>query len=310
MSLETDYLGMALKNPIVASSTPLTESLDSVRGLEDAGVAAIVMHSLFEEEIGGEDVGSRFAPDAYVAHLAKAKQAVDIPIIGSLNGVTPAGWLDYAFAIEDAGVDAIELNIYHVPADTEKPAQEIERELVEIVEKVERRVSIPVAVKLSPYFTSIPNVSRALATSGVDALVFFNRFYHPDLDLEGLKVSARLDLSTSSEMLLPLRWIAILYGRLPVDFAISTGVHTTLDVIKGLLAGASVAMMASALLHGNWERISDILHEVHSWMGENDFNSLPEMQGTLSQRRVGDPGAYERANYIKALKSYAIGSAR
>lgn len=328
MNLTTNYLGMALKNPIVASSSPLSHTVDSIRRLEDAGAAAVVMYSLFEEQIGFEsyyidhhltrgtdsyaesisyfpDMQSyNVGPDEYMNLIRRAKEAVDIPIIGSLNGASVGGWTDYATLIEDAGADALELNIYYLPANTETTGIEVEVLYLDILSAVRQAVTIPVAVKLSPFFSSIANMASRLADCGADGLVLFNRFYQPDFDLENLEVGPRLVLSNSNELRLPLRWVAILYGRLRTDLAITTGIHTSQDVIKGLMAGAKVTMMASELLQNGIRRISQVLNEVVTWLREHEYESVAQMIGAMSQKHCAEPAAFERANYMKMLQSY------
>ena len=328
MNLTTNYLGMLLKNPIVASSSPLSHTVDSIRRLEDTGAAAVVMYSLFEEQIGFEsyyldhhltqgidsyseslsyfpDMQSyNVGPDEYVNLIRRAKEAVNIPIIGSLNGASVGGWTDYAALIEDAGADALELNIYYLPAHTEITGIEVEALYLEILSAVKEVVNIPVAVKLSPFFSSIANMASRLNESGADGLVLFNRFYQPDFDLEDLAVAPRLVLSTSDDLRLPLRWVAILYGRLSADLAITSGIHTYHDVIKGLLAGAKVTMMASELLKNGVRRIGQVLNELVTWMNEHEYESVMQMIGAMSQQHCAEPAAFERANYIKMLDSY------
>ena len=328
MSLSTNYLGLVLKNPIVASSSPLSHTVDSIRRLEDAGASAIVMYSLFEEQITFDsfyvDHYSRkntnsFAeslsyfpemdqynvwPDEYVNLIRRAKEAVDIPIIGSLNGVSAGGWTNYAGLIEDAGADALELNIYYLPTSTDLSGREVEEMYLEMLRQVKRAVTIPLALKLSPFFSSMAHMARRLVDCGANGLVFFNRFYQPDFDLEALEVSPRLVLSNSHELRLPLRWVAILYGRLMADLAITTGIHTSTDVLKGLMAGAKVTMMASELLQNGVRRIKEILTEVEDWMGEREYVSVAQMIGSMSQQHCAEPAAFERANYMKTLDSY------
>lgn len=328
MNLTTNYLGMDLKNPIVASSSPLSHTVDSIRRLEDAGAAAVVMYSLFEEQIGFDsyyidyhltqgidsyaesisyfpDMQSyNVGPDEYMNLIRRAKKAVDIPIIGSLNGTSVGGWTDYASMIEDAGADALELNIYYVPANTEVTGFEVESLYLDIVSTVRETVTIPIAVKLSPFFSSIANMTCRLADHGADGLVLFNRFYQPDFDLEKLEVTPHLVLSNSSELRLPLRWVAILYGRVSADFAITTGVHTAEDVVKGLMAGAKVTMMASELLQNGVKRIPQVLNDLVNWMREHEYESVVQMIGAMSQKHCAEPAAFERANYMKVLHSY------
>ena len=328
MNLTTKYLDMVLKNPIVASSSPLSHNVGSIRRLEDAGAAAVVMYSLFEEQLGFDsyyvdyhltqgiesyaesisyfpDMQSyNVGPDEYLNLIRRAKEAVKIPIIGSLNGASVGGWTDYAALIEEAGADALELNVYYVPANINMTGNEVEDLYVEILTAVRQVVTIPIAVKLSPFFSSMANMSSRLAAYGADGLVFFNRFYQPDFDLENLEVKPRLVLSDSDDLRLPLRWVAILYGRLNVDFAITSGIHTSQDVIKGLMAGAKVTMMASELLQHGLRRIGQVLNEVVAWLNEHEYESLTQMVGAMSQKHCAEPAAFERANYMKMLDSY------
>src|ERR1043165_153380 len=286
MDLSTQYMGLKLKNPIVPSSSPLSHSVESIRRLEDAGASAVVMYSLFEEQVtlesyyvdyylrhGSESYSEaqsyfqdmpnyNVGPEKYLELILRAKGAVDIPIIGSLNGISPTGWIEYARLIEEAGADALELNVYYIPTDTRMTGDEVEEVYLDILREVKGAVSIPIAMKLSPYFSSMPSMARRLAACGAHALVFFNRFYQPDFDLETMEVTPRLVLSDSHELRLPLTWVAILYGRAPVDFAIPSGVHTRDDVLKVLMAGANVAMMASELLQNGTGRITQILREI------------------------------------------------
>ena len=328
MNLTTNYLGMLLKNPIVASSSPLSHSVDSIRRLEDAGAAAVVMYSLFEEQIGFDsyyidyhltqgidsyaesisyfpDMQSyNVGPDEYLNLIRRAKEAVDIPIIGSLNGTSVGGWTDYATLIEEAGADALELNVYYVPTSPEVTGTEIETLYLEILSAVREVVMLPVAVKLSPFFSSVANMASRLTDHGADALVLFNRFYQPDFDLENLAVGPRLVLSNSDDLRLPLRWVAILYGRLKADLAITSGIHTSHDVIKGLMAGARVTMMASELLQNGIRRIGQVLNEMVTWLSEHEYESVTQMIGAMSQKHCAEPAAFERANYMKMLQSY------
>lgn len=328
MSLATSYMGMILKNPIVASSSPLSHSVDSIRRLEDAGAAAVVMYSLFEEQITFDSFyidyylttgtntyaeslsyfpemqGYNVWPDEYMNLIRRAKEAVDIPIIGSLNGVSAGGWTDYAILMEEAGADAIELNVYYIPTSGDLDGREVENIYVEILHEVKQAVSVPVAIKLSPYFSSTANMAKRLVDEGANGLVLFNRFYQPDIDLEALEVVPRLVLSNSNELRLPLRWVAILYGRLLADLAITTGIHTSADVLKGLMAGAKVTMMASELLQNGIRRIKVILDEIRQWMDEHQYESVAQMIGSMSQQHCTEPAAFERANYMKMLASY------
>jgi dihydroorotate dehydrogenase (fumarate) len=328
VDLTTNYLGLHLKNPLVASASPLSKKVDTAQELEQAGVSAIVMYSLFEEQIVQEsiklhqdltrgadqfyealsylpDYGTySIGPDRYLEHLQKIKQAVQIPVIGSLNGVTTGGWVEYAKKIEQAGADALELNLYYLATDPNQTSSELEETYVTLVKDVAAQVSIPLAIKLSPFITALPNFARRLSKAGAKGLVLFNRFYQPDFDLEALEVVPNLVLSNSDELRLPLRWIAILYGRVPVDFALTSGVHTAIDVLKAMMAGASVAMTASALLKNGIGRIPSILAELENWMVDHEYESIQQMKGSMSQQAVAEPAAFERANYMKVLSSY------
>ncbi len=326
--LSTTYLGLKLKNPLVASASPLSKKVEGVRRLEEAGISAVVMYSLFEEQITHESLaldhfltrGSEsFAeaityfpdldnynvgPENYLELIYRIKKAVSIPVIGSLNGISSGGWVDYARRIQDAGADALELNIYYVPTDPKLTSQELEENYVQLVKAVRSQVKIPLAVKLSPYFTALPNLAAQLSDAGADGLVLFNRFYQPDLDIESLDVLPNLVLSTSDELRLPLRWIAILHGRIKADLALSSGVHSGADVVKSLMAGAKVAMTTSELLEKGIGRVTEILADLNRWMDEFEYASVPQMTGSMSQRSVGEPAAFERANYMKALSSF------
>jgi dihydroorotate dehydrogenase (fumarate) len=326
--LTTTYLGLTLKNPFVASSSPLTDKLDKVKQMEEAGIAAIVLPSLFEEQIINEswklhndlmrgtesfaealtylpDTGRySIGPDKYLEKLTKTKQAVNIPVFGSLNGITTGGWIEYAKKIEDAGADALEINLYDIVTDPEMTSTQLENAHIALIKDIRSQVKIPIAVKLSPFYTSLPNFTLKLAEVGADGLVLFNRFYQPDFDLDELEVVPNLVLSNSSELRLPLRWIAILYGRVPVDFGLTSGVHTATDVIKAVMAGAGATMAASELLLHGVNRISEILADVQAWMEEHEYDSIMQMKGSMSQRAVGEPTAFERANYMRVLSSY------
>ena len=328
MDLSTTYLGLELSNPIVPSASPLSASLDSVLELEDAGASALVMHSLFEEQITQEshrldhylDYGTEsfaealsyfpqaedynIGPNEYLEHIQRVKGAVDIPVIGSVNGISIGGWIGYARLIEEAGADALELNIYYISTSPERTAVQVEDRYVEIVKEIRRSINIPLAVKIGPFFSSMGNFASKLRDAGADALVLFNRFYQPDFDLHKLEVVPRVVLSRSNELLLPLRWVAILYGRVDVDFAITSGVHTYEDVLKGVMAGANVTMMASELLQNGPFRISEILEAMRVWMEEHEYESVEQMRGSMSQENVVEPSAFERANYMKVLQSW------
>lgn len=328
MDLRTEYLGLTLKNPIVPSSSPLSHTVDAIRRLEDAGAAAVVMYSLFEEQVTSEsyyldyylshgtdsyaeslsyfpEMGRyNVGPDEYLELIRKAKATVDIPIIGSLNGVSTGGWIDYAGMIEEAGADALELNVYYIPTSTYLMGAEVEYIYTDILHDVKNRVEIPVAMKLSPYFSSPASMAQRLYEGGAEGLVLFNRFYQPDFDLESLEVVPSLRLSTSDDLRLPLRWVAILYGHVPLDFAITSGVHTYQDALKGLMAGAKVVMMAAELLQNGINRIGEILAEMKQWMESHEYESVEQMIGSMSQQHVIEPAAFERANYMKVLASY------
>jgi dihydroorotate dehydrogenase (fumarate) len=328
MDLTTTYMGLDLKNPIVPSASPLSEDLNNIRRMEDAGASAVVMYSLFEEQItleshqldhylsygveGFAEALSYFpemetfkvGPDDYLNRIRAAKEAADIPIIGSINGVSTGGWIENARNIEEAGADALELNVYYIPTDLNMTGAEVEQMYLDVLRDVKKTVSIPVAIKLSPFFSATANMAHRLAEAGADALVLFNRFYQPDFDLENLEVVSRLVLSSSYELTLPLRWVAILHGRVPVDFAITSGVHTVEEVLKALMAGAKITMMASELLKNGIPRIGQILEGMVQWMEEYEYESVVQMQGSMSQRSVGEPAAFERANYMKILGSW------
>lgn len=328
VDLSTTYLGLNIKNPLVASASPLSEKVETVKELEAAGISAIVMYSLFEEQIihesleldhflfYGTEISGEFdtfypqsgkytlKADSYVEHLKKIKEAVKIPVIGSLNGVSSGGWIKYAKKIEEAGADALELNLYFLPTNPAQTASQIEDNYITLVHDIRSNIKIPLAVKLSPFFTSIPNMARRLAEAGANGLVLFNRFYQPDFDLEELKVVPNLILSTSNELRLPMRWIAILYGQIKADLALTTGIHTAEDVVKTTMAGASVAMMASVLLAEGISRIPVILADLEKWMTSHEYESIQQMKGSLSQKSVSEPAAFERANYMKVLNSF------
>lgn len=326
--LSTTYLGLNLKNPLVASASPLSKRIERARKLEEAGISAIVMYSLFEEQIIRESLeldhylsrgtdsfaealtylpdGGMYgiSPEKYLNQLAALKKALAIPVIGSLNGVSKGGWVSYARKIQDAGADALELNMYYIATDASVTSNDIEAMQVELVAEVKSAISIPLAVKISPFVTSIPNFAKRLVEAGADGLVLFNRFYQPDFDLEELDILHSLDLSTSADLRLPLRWISILYGKLNADFALTSGVHTHEDVMKAMMSGAKVAMMASHLLHNGEQVIPSLLNEMQEWMEQREYQSIHQMQGSMSQKSVKEPAAFERANYMKVLGSY------
>ncbi|HLO17390.1 MAG TPA: dihydroorotate dehydrogenase-like protein [Anaerolineales bacterium] len=327
--LSTTYLGLNLKNPLVASASPLSKKIDKARKLEEAGISAIVMYSLFEEQIIHETLerdhflsrgadsfaealtylpdGGLYAisPEKYLNHVTGLKKALNIPIIGSLNGVSRGGWTSYARKIQEAGADALELNMYYLATDPDTSSSDIENTQVELVAEIKSAITIPLAVKISPFLTSVPNFAKRLVEAGADGLVLFNRFYQPDFDLEELEVVHSLDLSTSAELRLPLRWISILYGKVNADFALTTGIHTSRDVLKAMMAGAQVAMIASELLwDGILKPVQDILNHAQTWMEEHEYQSIKQMQGSMSQKSVKDPASFERANYMKVLNSF------
>ncbi len=328
MDLSTTYMGLKLKNPIVPSASPLSETVDSVKALEDAGAAAVVVYSIFEEQISHEanaldfyltQTGESYAealsyfpkpdefklgPDEYLKHISNLKRSVDIPIIGSLNGVSVGGWMKYAKLIQEAGADALELNVYYIPTDPNLTGSQVEQIYFNNIAAVKENVTIPVSIKVGPYFSSLANVAKKLDAIGVDGLVMFNRFYQPDFDLDNLEVVSNLTLSSKWELRLPLRWIAILYGKIKASMAATSGVHDFEDVIKVLMAGGDVAMMCSELLrHGNG-RIGQILDGMKKWMEEKEYESVEQMKGSMSQKSVAEPAAFERANYMKMLQSY------
>lgn len=323
-------MGIDLKNPLVVSASPLSRNVDTVKQLEDAGAPAIVMYSLFEEEVYHEDSelehylshgSNSFAeslsyfpdhhdftegPEEYLKQLRALKEAVDIPIIGSLNGVSEGGWIEKARLMEEAGANAIELNVYHLPTDVDETGAHVKQTHLDILSSVKSKVNIPVSVKLGHYFSALPSFARRMEQAGADALVMFNRFYQPDIDLENLEVTSRLHLSTSDEVLLPLRWIAVLRGQVNMSLAATSGVHAAEDVLKLTMAGADVTMMASSLLKFGPGHIKKITADLETWLEEHEYESLSQMRGSMSMQNVPDPGAFMRANYIKMLQEYQI----
>ena len=328
IDLKTTYLGLELKNPLVASASSLSKRTSRVRQMEDAGISAIVMYSLFEEQIVQDSLAFNYfmergtesfaealtyfpdpdqypvGPDNYLDEIRKNKETVDIPVIASLNGVSNSGWIKYAKMMEQAGADALELNTYYIPTNPELTAGELEINLVELVKAVCKSVSIPVAVKLSPFFTALPNLATQMADVGAKGLVLFNRFIQPDLNIENMTVDPTLHLSTSAELLLPLRWMALLYGKVDVDLALTSGVHSGHDLVKAILAGANVAMVASEFVANGIERAGEMLMEMETWISAFEYESVEKMRGSMSQRHIGNPAAFERANYMKALQTY------
>jgi dihydroorotate dehydrogenase (fumarate) len=332
IDLSTTYLGLTLKSPLVASASPLTEDLGNIRRLEDAGAAAVVMHSLFEEQINLESqeldrylshgtesfaesltyfpdlTDYNLGPDKYLEHLSRAKAAVKIPVIGSLNGVSTGGWIRYAKLIQEAGADALELNVYYIPTNPELTSAQVEQMYLDLVRDVRATLRIPVAVKLGHSFTAMANLARRLDQAGANALVLFNRFYQPDFDLEKLEAVPALTLSNSYELLLRLHWVAILYGHIRADLAVTGGVHTAQDVLKAMMAGARVAMMTSALLKNGIGHLRTLPASLIAWMEEHEYTSIRQMQGSMSYRSIANPAALERANYMKVLSSYTLKS--
>jgi dihydroorotate dehydrogenase (fumarate) len=328
MDLSTNYLGIRLAHPLVAGASPLSDDLDTVKQLEDAGAGAIVLRSLFEEQISREAEATRnhwnshddafaeavtffpspdsfvLGPDEYLNHVQRVKQAVRIPVIGSLNGMTPGGWLSYARLIEQAGADALELNVYHAPTDFETSGSEVERQTLEMVRQVKHGLKIPLAVKLSPYFTAFAHFARRLDGAGADGLVLFNRYYDPDIDVQELNVVRILQLSDSSELPLRLRGIAALAGRIKASLAVTGGVHTALDVVKSTMAGAHITQMVSALLKNGPGHLRKVRADLEGWMEENEWSSLNAMRGNMSQERIPNPQIYERANYMLMLQTW------
>jgi dihydroorotate dehydrogenase (fumarate) len=330
VDLSTTYMGLDLAHPVMPSASPLTGDIESLRKLADAGASAVVLPSLFEEQIeheemevarlldfGAESFGEATfgyfpelndyatGPGTYLDLVARAKNSLSIPVIGSINGTSKGGWIKYGKLIEEAGADALELNIYFIPTDPKVTTAQVEQQYLDLVMSVKESISIPLAVKIGPSFSSIPHIAHRLVESGADALVIFNRFYQPDIDTDGLKVRPNLQLSTSTEVRLPLRWTAILHGRIKASLAVTSGVHTAEDVVKLLLAGADVTMMASALLERGAGHLGTVVRGVEEWLAENDYHSVEQMKGSLSQASSPDPAAFERANYMKTLVTYA-----
>jgi len=328
VDLSTQYLGLTLKNPLVPSASPFSKDLGSAKRLEDAGAAAIVMHSLFEENIAQEEENlARFfhqqslghgesdsfhpVPDDYYSHedkhleqLAKLKAALDIPVIASLNGSTPGGWLECAHVLEQAGADALELNLYYIAANADENAQAVEDRYVDTLLALKERVSIPITMKLSSQFSAFANIAQRFDQAGAQGLVLFNRFYQPDIDLDTLEVVPALELSIAAESLMRIRWIAILYGRVKCSLAITGGVHSRDDVLKALLAGADVTHMCSALLRHGPDHLAVVLNELELWLQEREYDSISQLKGSISQQHAADPAAFARTNYVDVLESY------
>lgn len=331
MDLRTKYMGMELRSPLVVSASPLSEKIDNIKKMEDCGAGAMVIYSLFEEQIKLEQLeldhlttyGTeayaeslsyfpeqdeyRIGPDEYLEHIRKAKEAVDIPVIASLNGSTEGGWTEYAKKMEQAGADALELNVYYIPADINLSGEEVELTYLHILKSVKDSINIPVAIKISPFFSNMANMAKKLDDTGANALVLFNRFYQPDIDLENLEVFPNLLLSSPAAMRLPMRWIAILKGKINADLAATGGIHTGEDAIKMLLVGANVTMFCSSLLRNGIEHLKKIESDMISWLSEKEYESVSQMIGSMSQKKVTDPSAFERAQYMKALTKYTLG---
>ena len=327
MDLSTTYMKMRLSTPLVASASPLSRELDGIRRLEDAGASAIVLYSLFEEQLRQESLelehhlnagtesfsesltyfpqAFEFAtgPEGYLNHIAKAKAAVSVPIIASLNGATLGGWTDFARKIEQAGADAIECNIYFIPTDMDVPGEQVEKNYLEIVRAVRSSVRIPVAIKLSPFFSNMANMAKRIDEAGADALVLFNRFYQPDIDLEELELKPSVVLSTPQALRLPLTWVGILYGKIQASLAATSGIHETEDVVKLLMAGADVTMMCSSLLRHGVNHLREVARGLRDWMEVHEYESVRQMQGSMSQIKCADPGGFERAQYMQAVSS-------
>ncbi|AFZ59574.1 dihydroorotate dehydrogenase-like protein [Anabaena cylindrica FACHB-243] len=328
MNLTTTYLGLELKSPLVPSASPLSQEIDNIKLMEDAGAGAVVMHSLFEEQLilekyelhhhlthGTESFAEaltyfpditnfRIGPEEYLDHIRKAKEKVDIPIIASLNGFSVGGWTEYGKLIQEAGASALELNIYYVPTDPDLISQDIEQNYINILSAVKAAVTIPVAVKLSPYFTNTANMAKRLDDAGADGLVLFNRFYQPDINLETLEVEPHVLLSTPQAMRLPLRWIAILYGRINADLAATSGIHNAHDVLKMLMVGSNITMLCSVLMRHGIDHIRCIEQEMREWMEKHEYESVRQMQGSMSQLNCPNPSSFERAQYMRSLQTY------
>lgn len=328
MDLSTRYLGLNLKHPVIASSTPISETLEGIKSLEDAGASAIVMFSLFEEQIRRENDAFDFlldsgtecfaeslnyfpqidrapkGPDHYLKLISKAVEATDIPIIGSLNGITNEGWIDYAKQIQEAGAHALELNIFFIPTDIDMSPGDVEQRYFDILKAVKSSVSIPVAVKLSPFFSSFGNMAKRLSEAGADGLVLFNRFYQPDIDLNLLQVDSRASLSTPNEIRAPLLWIAVLYGRIKASLAASRGVHSAEEIVKYLLVGADAVAVASALMKNGPQYLQVLINDLEQWLSARNYQSLDEVRGVMSRLHAANPDAFERVNYIKVLESF------
>ncbi|NWG86021.1 MAG: dihydroorotate dehydrogenase-like protein [Hydrogenophilaceae bacterium] len=329
VDLSTEYLGLRLKNPLVPSASPLSKSLGKARQLEDAGAAAIVMYSLFEEELRVEEAmaerfllhpelghgeASGFLPsmghfwnvlDRYLEQIQRLKESLDIPVIASLNGISLGGWVDLGIELQRAGADALELNVYHIAANAEDSSEAVEQRYIELLKELRHAVSLPIVMKLSPFFSSLPNFIRRLEAAGANGVALFNRFYQADIDLDSLAMADKLHLSTPDDALLRLRWIGILHGRTRLNLAATGGVHGSEEALKMLLAGADVVHLASCLLQHGPERLSEILRGIEAWMVEREYASVSQLRGSMSQRNLPDPAAYARASYVRVLDSYS-----
>ena len=329
IDLTTHYLGLKLRNPLVVAASPLCKDLTNLRHMEDSGASAVVLHSLFEEQLNIEaneldrflwdgleisaestsifpDLGNyNIGPDHYLEHIRQAKQTIGIPVIASLNGVSKGGWVAYAKQIEQAGADALELNVYFIPAESGASAEDVEQLYVDLVAEVRATIKIPLAVKVGPFFSSFANMAHRLQEAGADGIVIFNRFYQPDFDLEAMEVKPAVTLSNSSELLLRLHWAAMLWGRLQADVAITGGVHTAEDVVKSMMAGAKVTMLASALLQNGIGYLRPLRNQLEAWLERREYDSVEQMQGSMSQRNVPNPKAFQRSNYMRVLSSYS-----
>jgi dihydroorotate dehydrogenase (fumarate) len=330
MDLSTNYLGLKLRTPLVAAASPLSEEIDSIKQMEDNGAAAVVLYSLFEEQLRQDSVelakhmehGTfstpealtffpepeefRLGPEEYLKHIAEAKKAVKMPIIASLNGSSAGGWTQYAKGIQEAGADALELNIYYIPTDMSLTSSQVEKNYLDILKAVKSTVTIPVAVKLSPFFTNFANMAKRLDQAGANGLVLFNRFYQPDIDLETLEIKPNILLSTPMAMRVPLRWIALLYGKLRANLAATSGIHRASDVLKMLMAGADVTMLCSSLIRHGVRQIGVIERDLVAWMEEHEYTSVTQLKGSLSQKNCADPSAFERAQYMKAISQFPV----
>ncbi|HWW02654.1 MAG TPA: dihydroorotate dehydrogenase-like protein [Candidatus Acidoferrum sp.] len=330
MDLSTTYLGLKLRTPLVAAASPLSEEIDSIKQMEDNGAAAVVLYSLFEEQLRQDSVelaqhmehGTfstpealtffpepeefRLGPEEYLQHIGEAKKAVKMPVIASLNGSSAGGWTQYAKGIQEAGADALELNIYYIPTDMSLTSSQVEKNYLDILKAVKSTVTIPVAVKLSPFFTNFANMAKRLDQAGANGLVLFNRFYQPDIDLETLEIKPNILLSTPMAMRVPLRWIALLYGKLRANLAATSGIHRASDVLKMLMAGADVTMLCSSLIRHGVRQIGVIERDLVAWMEEHEYTSVTQLKGSLSQKNCADPSAFERAQYMKAISQFPV----